>query len=642
MKYNTQLLFGPEGLLADKLEGYENREEQATMAETIYNCLIKQEHGIIEAGTGVGKSLAYLVPAICYALEYKKRVIIATNTINLQEQLYQKDIPFLKEILPVDFNVALFKGRSNYLCLRRLHELNLGLTPQQGLITYLETINLWAQNTVTGDRSEAKPAIPNQIWQEINCQKENCAEEACGFFKRCYYWQLRRSLTQSQIIVTNHALLLADLQTDNSVLPSYDTVIIDEAHNLEDVATNTFSHQLYPQTIGVYYRSGLQLYYSLRATVPILEVEEYRQLLEDLIAESSNYFKRLQTQHKELTQMITESNVSLYRDTRLLEIISAISQKLDEFALDDELASLRNQFREYTNQLRASIELILAASDRNYVFWAELVNSEARLQAAPLSVGKTLQETLFTQAKTVIMTSATLATNQNFDYFKNQIGLNSAVELLLGSPFDYSKQALLCVPKNIKNPKHPYYDHHVAYFLLHVIARTKGGVLGLFTSYQAMETTADLIAAKLEEEGYSLFVQGDDSRQQLLEDFLTTPQAVLLGTNSFWEGVDIPGNALRAVVIARLPFAVPERPIIAARLRAIEEAGGNSFQEYSVPQAILRLKQGFGRLIRTKADRGAVVILDDRFLTASYGQQFRASLPPARFTRDLDELRNYI
>jgi ATP-dependent DNA helicase DinG len=289
--------------------------------------------------------------------------------------------------------------------------------------------------------------------------------------------------------------------------------------------------------------------------------------------------------------------------------------------------------------LLTTLDLILLGRDPSYAYWAEMQNGEPCLVAAPIEVGAFLRETLFTQTPSVVLTSATLSTNQSFDYIQYQLGLPEARGLILGSPFAYDKQAILCVPKEAKHPNHPRYTHYVAYLILRTLALTQGGVLALFTSYSLMDEVADTIYPKLDEVGYTLFKQGDGPRRGLIEDFQSEPRSLLFGTNSFWEGIDLPGEALRAVVITRLPFTSPDRPVTRARLQAIEDAGGNPFLEYSVPQAILRLKQGFGRLIRTKTDRGGVVILDERILTAGYGADFLASLPPARFTRDLDELR---
>ncbi len=639
MEYNTQAIFAPKGLLEKNLTLYEYRQEQATMAEQIHRCFIQQEHGIIEAGTGVGKSLAYLIPAIYYTCKEKKRIVVATHTINLQEQLYKKDIPMLQKTLPLQVTCAIFKGRSNYICLRRLQEVTLGQSAQQGLVRYAETLNLWTESSSTGDRSDSPTPIPDQVWNGVCCQKESCPEEDCSFFKSCYYWQLRHRLSKTQIIVTNHSLLLADFVTDNSVLPRFDGVIIDEAHNLEDIATNAFSHQLSPQRIAAYYRTGLQLYYQLRPVIPMHESEDFRSLLDSFITEGSTYFQQLKPLVTSYTTPIDQKNKDKFIHQPLLTQLTMLAKHIKETKLDDgEISGLASQFLEYTSSLYENTELIFQAADPNYVFWAEVQGSDVGLQAAPLSVAQSLQKTLFSKVKSTILTSATLSTNQTFDYFKERIGLTHAQELQLGSPFDYRSQAVLCVPSNAQNPNHPNYDWYTAYFLLHILARTKGGVLALFTSYQGMEAVADLMQGKLDEVGYQLFMQGDDSRQNLIRNFLATPQSILLGTNSFWEGVDIQGSALRAVAITRLPFTVPDRPVTAARLKAIEAQGGNSFQSYSVPQAILRLKQGFGRLIRAKTDQGAVVILDQRILTASYGKQLLESLPPAQFTRNLDDL----
>lgn len=637
MEHNVEQIFAEQGILAQTLNNYEYRLEQAEMAAEIYNCLLNEKHGIIEAGTGVGKSLAYLIPAIIYAKNNKRRIIVATNTINLQEQLFHKDIPLITKILSEEFQAAIFKGRSNYICLRRLQEAVLGVTPHLDISRYLEHINQWVTTTTSGERSDLNPALPDQIWNNICCQKENCPEESCQFFKQCFYWQLRHSLSQTQVIVTNQALLLADIVTDNSVLPKYDAVIIDEAHNLEDVATSAFSHVLSSQTMNIYYRAGLQLFFTLRPSEPAHKIEDFRNCLEQMINSSNEYFGSINT-HVPCT--ITAENRINFNHETLTQELKKIDKQLQEFAPEDqELSMLISQYKEYTKNVANDVELILQTQDPDFVYWSELYGSDVVLQAAPISVGKSLNTSLFSTIKTVILTSATLSTNNTFNYFKNRIGLDDAVELRLGSPFDYANQALLCVPKQVQKPNHPDYNHFTAYYLLHVAARTKGGVLALFTSYQDMNEVADNMDDKLTEVGYTLLVQGDESRTRLTEQFITTDKAVLLGTNSFWEGIDIPGQNLRAVVITRLPFAVPDRPVTAARIKAIEDDGGNSFQEFSLPQAILRLKQGFGRLIRSKSDQGAVVILDQRFLTARYGQEFRDSLPPARFTRDLDDLK---
>lgn len=637
MQYTTAAIFGAEGLLANHLSHFECRKEQAAMADMVNEVLNSREHGIIEAGTGVGKSLAYLVPSLFWAVAQKKRVVIATHTLNLQEQLFAKDIPLLQQALPFAFSAELFKGRHNYLCKRRFYELN-QTHSQQGLVPYLERLNNWSTITTTGDRSDCPTPVPNAVWSDIRCEKENCPEEACGFFKECFYWQLRHKLSKTEIIVTNHAMLLADIVTEGNLLPKYDSVVIDESHNLEDVATNAFSKELSRTAITAYYRTGLQLCNTCKYH-ETLELTEVRAQLDELMSEANTFFNEIKPLLSGKSRPFTASDIADpgFRK-RLRKVLSSL-EELEDFEEGSEIAMLISQYKEYTRQVMEDCALILAASDSDYVFWMEPQLGDATLCAAPLSVADFLKEKFFAQIPSVVLTSATLSTNGNFEYFKSRVGLDDCAELLLGSPFAFENQAVLCVPKLAPDPRKTNYEWYLAYLLLHTIAAVKGQVLALFTSYQTMQNVADYIYDKLEEEGYTLLVQGDDSRQKLVETFRATPRAVLLGTNSFWEGVDIPGDSLRAVVITRLPFTVPDRPVVAARLRAIDQEGGNSFQEYSIPQAILRLKQGFGRLIRTSKDRGGVVVLDKRILTAPYGKMFIDSLPPARFSQSFDDLR---
>lgn len=639
--FNADELLGPKGLLARTLDNYEYRPEQIQMANHVYQALHDETHSIIEAGTGVGKSLAYLLPLLHHTVEEKKLAIVATHTITLQEQLFQKDIPFLQKVLPYEFKAEVFKGRSNYLCLRRWNELLQGRSNQLGLVDNLEILHRWVNETTTGDVSEAPFTIPWDLWSEIRCEKESCPEELCQHFNKCFYWSLRHQLGKAHLIITNQAMLLADARAEGRVLPACDGVVIDEAHNLEEVATSAYSHELKRESFLAFYRTGVQLQATLRDIVPEYIIQDLVLILDEIVKEAGQYFAQIEPFITGFTVPLTEQNRPHFSRTSLPKHLKDIQDVLKECNFDEEseISGLVEQFAAFTDRLLADLDLILLGQDTSYAYWAERQNGEPTLVAAPIAVGELLQETLFKQTPSVILTSATLSTNQSFDYIESQLGLSGASGLILGSPFAYDKQAVLCVPREAKHPNHPRYAHYVAYLILRTLALARGGVLALFTSYSLMDEVADAIYPKLDEEGYALFKQGDGPRLGLIQDFQEHPRSLLFGTNSFWEGIDLPGEALRAVVITRLPFTSPDRPVTRARLQAIEDAGGNPFLEYSVPQAILRLKQGFGRLIRTKADVGGVVILDERILTAGYGADFLASLPPARFTRDLDELR---
>jgi ATP-dependent DNA helicase DinG len=641
LRFDAERLLGSEGLLAETLANYEYRPEQIEMSNHVYQALIGQAHAVIEAGTGVGKSLAYLLPLIHYTVEESKIAVVATHTITLQEQLFQKDIPFLREVLPYEFRAEVFKGRSNYLCLRRWQELIQGRGGQLGLIDNLESLRLWIQETQTGDYSEAPQPIPWELWSEIRCEKESCPEELCSHFSRCFYWSLRHRLSQAHLIITNQAMLLADARAEGRVLPAFDGVVIDEAHNLEDVATNTYSHELKREGFLTYYRTGTQLQAALRDIVPEYIIQDLNLILDELIKEAGQYFAQMEPLITSFTVPLTEQNRPHFTQTSLAKHLKDIQDVLKECNIEEEgeISGLLEQFASFTERLLSTLELILLGNDASYTYWAETQNGEPTLIAAPIHVGRLLEETFFEKTPSVILTSATLSTNQSFDYIQSQLGLKEASGLILGSPFAYDKQAILCVPREAKNPNHPRYPHYVAYLILRTLAYTRGGVLALFTSYSLMDEVADAIYPKLDEVGYTLFKQGDGPRLGLIQSFQDQPRSLLFGTNSFWEGIDLPGEALRAVVITRLPFTSPDRPVTRARLLAIEDSGGNPFLEYSVPQAILRLKQGFGRLIRTKNDIGGVIILDERILSSRYGEGFLASLPPARFTRDLEELR---
>lgn len=634
-------LYGPRGLLARSLPHYEYRPQQAAMADAVYKAFCQGQNSVIEAATGVGKSLAYLIPAVWFAVEADATVLCATHTLNLQEQLFAHDIPLLQRVLPFGFTAEVFKGRSSYLCRRRLAE-QLEAGDQQGLVPHLETLAQWADSSCcSGERSHTPRSTPKAVWQTVQCVREDCPEEACCFFRQCFYWQLRHRLHRAQLIVTNQAMLLADAAVDGTVLPRCQGIVVDEAHNLEDAAVNAFAKELSRPTLLAFYRTGLKLWRASQKSIQESVSRDLRDGLDRLWETGSGLLREAGTAAGSSLQRI-QARQFYETGSRLADELTALGRTLrtDE-PNGDEVRAMWRQFADFTRQFKETTVQVTAATDEGYVFWADRLAGDGRLHAAPIDVKPQLKQSLFTGSKTVVLTSATLTTEGSFAYLHQRVGTEGCQEAVFDSPFDYETQALLCIPSGAPHPRDKDYTWRLGLYILHATAAAKGQVLALFTSYRTMEEAAELVEPKLTAEGYTLLVQGDDQRQRLVDAFHSERPAVLFGTNSFWEGVDIPGDALRAVVITRLPFTVPDRPVESARMETLKRTGADPFGDYSVPQAVLRLKQGFGRLIRSSSDRGAVVVLDRRIITAGYGHAFLESLPPARCSHSVDDLYTF-
>lgn len=642
-------IFGQNGLIAKFHKEYEFRGGQIKMAEAVLKAFEEHKHLLVEAGTGTGKTMAYLVPAIAYATATGKRVVVSTGTKALQEQLMEKDIPFLQKIMPKKFTAAYMKGRSNYACLQRVKK-----AETQPILESLEEydsfqeVSRWTRESQTGDKAELVN-LPENIgfWRDINAKGETCIGQKCVDFEACFVTRMRQRAEEADILIVNHHLFFADLNIRGNeygkVLPDYAAVIFDEAHLIEDIAADYFGFQV----------SSFQIEELVRDVdrLPITEVMTTRDLSKQtakIMGLSDTFWSRF-TQGRAL-------------DGRFPMLPNAFAQKVKSgeieatalgeayFALDTAIEHLENTLQSLNNdsteiesvvrrvrQTRFDLDFICSQAEKNYVYWMEKRGRGMFLRASPIDVSALLQEKLFDKMETVVMTSATLSSNGKFDFVRDRLGLEQEKTdtLLAPSSYNYEKQAIVYLPTAMPDPRSPDYAAAAANEIVKILNITQGRAFVLSTSLSSMNALYELVSLRV---NFPCFVQGQMSKVGLLERFKNTPNAVLFATSSFWQGVDVRGDQLSCVIIDKLPFAVPTDPIVAARTRFIDENGGKSFFDYSVPNAVITLKQGVGRLIRSASDKGVIALLDPRLRTKNYGRDFLGSLPRMRITADLKDV----
>lgn len=622
------------GVLSKHLGQWEFRPGQLEMALEVEAAIDEKRHLIVEAGTGTGKTLAYLVPLIAGG----RRVVVSTGTKNLQEQLFQKDVPFLEQALGRKLRVAYMKGRANFLCRQKL--IDAERRPiLEGLeeITEFSTIREWEPETDTGDRAELR-TLPadSSLWPKLDSRRELCTGQKCDQFDRCFITKMHQRAREADIIIVNHHLFFADLalkQDDfGSVIPEYQVVVFDEAHDVENVAGQHFGIQLSSYRFDEVARDIQAV--AIRGDFGSGELDRVVNALRIRAGAFFALFDAVQgRQGFRNRQQFAEKYDEEY--SGLLAAVQAVASQL-KLVRDrtDEVLPLESR----TSDLESALRMILEGDDATFVYWIEKRGRGVFLQATPIDVSQILAERLFGSVDSVVMTSATLAVNSGFDFTRSRLGVESPRELLVPGHFDYRNQVLFYVPEHLPDPRDPLFNSRAADEVERLLGYTQGRAFVLFTSYQQMRIFYDRLSFALE---FPCLMQGQAPNSALLDEFRETPNCVLFATASFWQGVDVPGEALSAVIIDKLPFAVPSDPVVDARIRKIRQDGGNPFEEYQIPAAVLALKQGFGRLIRSSADRGILSLLDSRILKKAYGKTFLDSLPDYTFTTQAKDVEDF-
>jgi len=631
-------VFGPGGLLErSMIGGYEHRAAQLEMAEMVHDAFQTRHHAIVEAGTGTGKTLAYLLPAICSG----RRVVISTATKSLQEQLYQKDIPFLKKYFAPTLKVAVMKGRANFLCRAKLNQMaDSPMLKGMEELDAFRQMREWAKLTQTGDRAELT-FLPDDsdLWARLDARRDTCTGQKCSDFNDCFVTAMHERARDADLIIVNHHLFFADLALKHddfgSILPEYSAVVFDEAHEIEDVASDYFGREISNYRFEELARDADQTLRLLRLGSPALlrrtqRLRERSRTFFDSFPSRDGRFPFSRSEREAFIDQHHEAYTGLVDALKSMETeFAALTQKPEELT---RLA--RRSF-----ELRQELGFLFESNERNLVYWYERRNKGVFLAATPIDVRQILRERLFEQFDTVVLTSATLTVGNRFDYIRQRLGLDNAKERTLPPEFQYDEQALFYLPQRMPDVRDAGFQSRAADEILRLLELSEGRAFCLFTSYAQMKDLYERVSVR---SPYPLMLQGTAPRSVLLERFKVTPNAVLFATASFWQGVDVPGKQLSCVIVDRLPFAVPSDPIVAARVRALDEEGRNAFAEYQVPQAVLALKQGFGRLIRAKTDRGVLSLLDNRIQRMAYGKIFMESLPRYATTNELSDVERFL
>ncbi|WP_455036139.1 helicase C-terminal domain-containing protein [Leptotrichia massiliensis] len=703
IKIDVDEYFGENGAIHKNFGKFEVRREQYEMAKFIENSMNENKKLIVEAGTGTGKTIAYLLPTLLYAIENNLKVIVSTNTINLQEQLINKDIPLLKKIIDEDFNYQIVKGRGNYLCKRKLYNIDVteketDTEEEKTEKNIIRNLIDWDKNvTRTGDRNELKYEISNSIWEKVNSEVDMCKGVKCPYYSKCHFFKARKNVADATLLIVNHHMFFADLAirnqtgfyTNYSILPNYDIVVFDEAHNIEDTARNYFTFETSKISFGrlmgnIYNRrvvnssnggAIVRLMTYLNESLSSEEYEKVDELKEDAIAELNIFYDKGIDIFDKLIYLFSENNnnreIKIKIDKQKMQSNKAFREVMEinsqfkesygnlvirinkflntvsNYNLEDKEGFLFefSRYYERLKQYYKKFEFILEGKEEGYVYWANVttIRPNVKLYATPFDISDELNDNLFTKMDRMVFTSATLAVDNKFDYYKKSIGLmkenrRKIDERIVKSPFDYEKQMKVYIPEDALDPTNIEFLRDLEEFIEGVIKNTKGHCFLLFTSYSALNFLYNQLKSRFSEKEYTLIKQNDFPRHEMIEIFKNSKNPILFGTDSFWEGVDVQGEQLKSVIITKLPFKVPNDPVTEAIIENIRKNGQNPFNDYQVPQAVIKFKQGVGRLIRSKTDSGNIIILDNRIIKKMYGKKFLSALPRNKVVESKSEI----